>query len=101
MRQLVRFRVGSHHLPIEMGRHTGIPRQQRICTKCNIEAVCDEQHLVFECSAVEPLRQQYPDLFTTQTQTMSAFMWQPRQKAVASFLSRMLKLFHLPEEQVT
>lgn len=53
MRQLVRFRVGSHHLPIELGRHNGIPRHQRTCTRCTGGSVCDEQHVVFEWLAVQ------------------------------------------------
>jgi hypothetical protein len=93
MRQLVRFRVGSHRLPVELGRQHGIPRHQRTCTSCTGDAVCDEQHVVFECPAVQFLRDQYADLFTPQTQTMCTFMWQPRHRAVASFLSRMLKMF--------
>ena len=56
MRTLLRFRMGSHSLPIVLGRRTGVPRAQRLCQRCNLHAVHDERHLVFECPAMQCVR---------------------------------------------
>jgi len=61
----------SSGLPIDTGRHTRpypTPRVQRRCLKCTAPSVCDEYHLVFECSALAPLRVQFSSLFTPATQ---------------------------------
>ena len=52
MRTLLRLRMGSHSLPIVLGRRTGVPRAQRLCQRCKLHAVHDERHLVFECRAM-------------------------------------------------
>ena len=56
MRTLLRFRMGSQSLPIVLGRRTGVPRAQRLCQRCNLHAVHDERHLVFECPAMQCVR---------------------------------------------
>ena len=33
-----RFRMGSHHLPVEEGRHFNLPRPSRVCNLCNTGA---------------------------------------------------------------
>ena len=47
---IIRFRLGSHVLPIETGRWTRTPREERLCRKCNV--LGDERHALFSCSAV-------------------------------------------------
>ena len=32
----------------------GIPRDQCLCQQCDLHAVHDERHLVFECPAMQP-----------------------------------------------
>ena len=93
MRQLIRFRCGSHRLPIEQGRMHRIPRAQRVCSLCTAGTVCDELHVVFECTAVTHLRLQFAFLFTHHTQTMCSFVWQPNQRDVSRFLTLALRLF--------
>ena len=39
---LVKFRCNNHKLPIEQGRKFGIAREERFCTKCNMNSVGDE-----------------------------------------------------------
>ena len=48
---LSKFRLSSHNLEIEKGRHSRpkIPAQDRKCTKCNKNVVEDEIHFLFEC----------------------------------------------------
>jgi hypothetical protein len=91
LRQLIRFRVGSHDLPIEKGRRQNIARQDTLCVKCDLHAVCDEHHVVFECPHVEVLRQQFAELFTDDTRDMQSFMWQSEQRTLAKFLVKVLK----------
>ena len=42
-----RFRVGSHKLPIEIGRWSRTPRSERLCKLCNV--LGDESHFVYHC----------------------------------------------------
>jgi hypothetical protein len=47
-RQLIaKFRTSDHCLQIETGRYNNIPRQQRLCTTCNI--LEDEYHFFLNC----------------------------------------------------
>ena len=52
-----RFRMSSHHLPIELGRHHKpiIPAEKRLCKKCNI--VGNEIHHILDCLITEPIRE--------------------------------------------
>ena len=52
-----RFRMSSHHLPIELGRHHKpiTPEENRICVNCNV--LGDEMHHLLDCSIAEPLRE--------------------------------------------
>ena len=49
---LNRFLTSSHHLEIEKGRYSNIPRANRICSWCNgigLSLIEDEEHLLFTC----------------------------------------------------
>ena len=59
MQQLLRFRVGSHHLPVEVGRRSGVPRAARLCPLCSTGMPGDERHMVFECPALQPVFRSY------------------------------------------
>ena len=60
---IVKFRVGSHYLPIETGRWSRKPREERLCAKCNV--LGDEKHLLFHCADIDRsnLVIQYPPSF--------------------------------------
>ena len=50
---LLRFRISSHNLRIETGRHTKphkTPVSERICLYCNEHTVEDESHFIVKCS---------------------------------------------------
>jgi hypothetical protein len=49
-RTLTRSRISVHKLAVETGRHKGIPRHDRICTRCTNNTVEDERHFLFSCN---------------------------------------------------
>jgi hypothetical protein len=60
-KKLAQFRLGSHHLHIETGRHS-IPYKEpseRICNYCNSRDTEDEQHLVLKCTLYNDLRSKF------------------------------------------
>ena len=93
MRRLFRFRLGAHHLPVEMGRRDGHARVARVCPLCSGGHVGDERHLVFECPALQPVRRMHADLYTHARSTMRLFMWHRDQKRVASCLLQLLSQY--------
>ena len=52
LHRILRFRMGSHHLPVEEGRHFNLPRASRVCNLCNTGALGDERHMLLECTAL-------------------------------------------------
>ena len=47
---IIKFRLGSHKLPIETGRWKGLDRSDRICPQCNV--LGDEEHYLYSCVQV-------------------------------------------------
>ena len=65
MQRVLQLRVGCHGLPIATGRLAGaghVDRANRVCVACNSGAIGNEKHMIFECTALAPLRQQHADL---------------------------------------
>ena len=54
---MTRMRTSAHRLMIEKGRHLKIPREDRLCPKCSMNVVEDEQHVLIECPAYNERRQ--------------------------------------------
>ncbi len=46
VRIVAQFRLGTHWLEVQQGKFRGIPRNERVCTRCNV--IEDEMH-VLEC----------------------------------------------------
>ena len=42
---------------LELGRYQGVPRHNRICTKCSSNVIEDELHFLFECSKYDEDRE--------------------------------------------
>ena len=93
LRTLLRFRTGCHGLPVDVLRRgrNRVQRHLRVCSVCGSGQVCDEQHLVFECGALQHLRLQRAHLFGS-CATMQQFMWQADLAGVAGFISEALDL---------
>lgn len=58
-KHLSAFRLVSHRLEIEIGRHNNIPREQRICKICNMQQTESEYHFLLVCPAYHDLRTKY------------------------------------------
>ena len=64
--------------------HVG--RAGRVCLACNSGGVGDEKHMMFECTALAPLRLQHADLFTPRTGTMRSFFAQQNHLGVLNYV---------------
>ena len=51
---MARYRMSSHNLNIERGRYNNpiTPINQRICTRCDLNEIDDEIHLLLHCGAM-------------------------------------------------
>ena len=59
-----------------------------LCTRCQ-DGRGDEKHMVFECSALQHIRDEYPALFAGD-HTMRSFMNQADQRSIIHFISECL-----------
>lgn len=55
-RHLTRLRLSAHQLSIEKGRYLGIPREDRVCTRCNSGEIEDEIHFLLSCNKLKTER---------------------------------------------
>ena len=93
LRDFLRFRTGCHGLPRDVGsRGHGpayVPRRSRLRPMCRA-GPGDALHLVFECSAVQDLRDSARHLFVGRV-SLRDFVWRPDLAAVALFVHRCLR----------
>ena len=94
VQSLLRFRLGCHNLPWDLGRRQGVPRLHRICTLCAGEHLGDEQHVVVECPGLQAIRDRHVGLFGEHAATMIQFMWQDDIRGVAMFIKECLGVYH-------
>lgn len=90
-RMVLRFRMGAmYSLPVY---NRDIPdRQARLCQCCDSGALGDERHLLFECAALQSVRDRHAHLFAT-PRTARNYMWQDSLHDVACFIYDCIK-FH-------
>ena len=77
MHAFLSYRLGCHALPIVAGCFAGgqhADRAHRVCSHCDGEPIGGELHMVLECSALQPLRQQYSSLFASDSDTMRSLL---------------------------
>ena len=57
--RVAKFRYSNHDLRIEAGWHKKLSVEERVCKKCNDNAVEDEVHFLCECPMYDDLRKMY------------------------------------------
>jgi hypothetical protein len=63
-RALAQLRTGSHWLPVQQLRFVKhVDKCMRKCAMCDWGVVGDEHHMIFDCPALQPVRQQFLGLF--------------------------------------
>ena len=71
---IAKLRLSSHPLLIETGRYTGVPRDNRKCTFCDLNDIEDEYHFVLKCSKYQILRNVYIPNYYTRNPSMFKFI---------------------------
>ena len=97
---LAKYRISSHDLEIEKGRHRNIPHYDRICKLCrtlNMYFIEDEYHVLMQCSFYNDLRCIYLklDSLPVNLHTFKTMMKSDDPKnltMLASFVANMFKL---------
>ena len=56
---IAKIRCSSHTLEIEKGRHNNKPRDERLCSVCNLNEVETEDHFLTKCPTYHLLRRNY------------------------------------------
>ena len=84
---LTRIRLSSHHLKIETGRWSRIPRDQRLCSCGEVQT---EEHVLCFCDRSSHLRQVYPQLtFTSLAEVLDS----DDIPSLGSFVLNVLKIY--------
>ena len=55
--KLVKFRTTNNKLPVNRQRYSDVPRNERICDKCDLLEIGDEFHYIFTCPFFADIRQ--------------------------------------------
>ena len=58
IKSLIKFRTCNNKLPVETGRYTNVPYEQKKCPFCKIH-VGDEFHYLLECNEFDIVRKKY------------------------------------------
>jgi hypothetical protein len=90
-RQLTELRTASYPLRINIGRHTGVERQDRICEVCASGEVEDLPHFLLSCPAYERVRQRYLHVFPAES-SAPAVLGAKDQVALGFAVSNMLSM---------
>ena len=79
--------MGVHRLPKDEGSWNRVPRHERVCLLCNCAcgSLCDEKHVVFQCSVLQGLRDEDASLFLDVC-TMKEYLWQGDLVSVAKIV---------------
>ena len=95
LRRYLRFRLSCTALPVVEGRRVNrVLRHLRLCQHCNMGAMGDQRHVVFECTALQHVRDRFRTLFGVGL-TMRGFMNQGDQQAVMQFVVACLDVLDL------
>ena len=81
--------MGVHRLSKDEGSWRRVPRHEGIRLLCNLGSMCDEKHVVFECPALQGLRNEFASLFLDVC-TMKQPLWQDDSVSIAKFINACL-----------
>ena len=97
VRRVIQFRIGCHKLPIVAGQHQRppVPRAARLCLHCDMGALGDEYHVLFECPATRAARAPFAHLFPPGC-VMLEFMNHANTRAVARCILACLRVYDQP-----
>jgi hypothetical protein len=99
--QLARFRTGNHCLEIEVGRHSKVSPENRVCKFCkennNVDIVENEYHVLLECFMYSEIRNFYLSKhYDTANHNSFICLMKTRKKQciidVANFINGMFKI---------
>ena len=85
MQNFLRFRMGVHRLPEDEGswrEYLGMKGYVCFATR-EIGSLCNEKHIVFQCTAPQGVRDEYAPLFS-EFYTMKQSLWQDDLVSVAN-----------------
>ena len=82
MRHFLRFWLGAHNVPIQMGKNLRMAWVVCICPLCPCMRAGDERRL-FECPPSDEVRCGYQYCFDDSQGAMHLLMWHPHQQDVA------------------
>ena len=68
-----KFRLSSHDLAIERGRHDNTGRNDRICKHCNLNMIENEYHFLLVCPIYRDLRKKYLKNYYCHWPTLNKF----------------------------
>ena len=58
-----KFCCCDHTLETEVGRHKGVPEKDRICWRCSLNCIENEEHFLLTCNAYDQPRENLLLLF--------------------------------------
>lgn len=89
---LSRFRLSSHSLAIETGRYSATPREERLCTFCNMKSVENEYHFLLVCPHYSEIRRQYLPSYYCRWPAVNKFksLLQTKSKKLMNNLSKFI-----------
>ena len=95
---LSRFRLSSHKLEIERGRHHNIDRENRICIFCNLKAIENEYHFLLVCPLYRDIRKQYLTSYYCSWPTINKFetlLSKQNKKVITRSICNAYRLIHV------
>ena len=86
LQRILRFRMGTHLLPIEQGRHLRLPRHRHVSRLCHTGALGDERHMLLECPGLADLRDECSPLVAECSGVMARLVWARNQPMVSRYI---------------
>ena len=91
LKELAAFRLSAHNFDIELGRHSNVPRENRLCRLCPMQIVESEYHYLLVCPLYGDIRRQF--LTKTAWSSVAKFL-NIMSAQTNSFLKKLSKFIH-------